>query len=151
MGELPAEVPERADSGAAVRVPTVVSEGQCANPVDDRDQSDVRAGATYEKDGLRIDFEAYEVVLNDSKLRLTLREFKLLRFFVESPKRVFSREQILEALWGRNSSVAPRTIDVHIRRLRKRIERDDARPELIVTVRGVGYKFDDRALARRAG
>jgi two-component system alkaline phosphatase synthesis response regulator PhoP len=98
---------------------------------------------------LRIDFDAYEVFLNDRKIDLTLREFNLLRFLVESPNRVFSRVQILDSVWGGNTRITPRAIDVHIRRLRKRLELDDARPELIVTVRGVGYKFDDRVLISR--
>jgi len=51
-------------------------------------------------------------------------------------------------VWGQDTYVEPRTVDVHIRRLRTRVERDDAHPELIVTVRGVGYKFNDRALER---
>jgi DNA-binding response OmpR family regulator len=77
---------------------------------------------------------------------LSLREFELLRFFVRSPNRVFDRLQILDLVWGHDTYVEPRTVDVHVRRLRARIERDDARPELLVTVRGVGYKFNDRAL-----
>jgi DNA-binding response OmpR family regulator len=111
--------------------------------------SATRTRPTYEKGYLRIDFDAYEVFLNDRKIDLTLREFNLLRFLVESPNRVFSRVQILDSVWGGNTRITPRAIDVHIRRLRKRLELDDARPELIVTVRGVGYKFDDRVLISR--
>jgi len=70
----------------------------------------------------------------------------LLRFFVRAPHRTFDRLQILDLVWGPDTYVEPRTVDVHIRRLRKHIERDDANPELIRTVRGVGYRFDDRAL-----
>jgi len=106
--------------------------------------------ALYEKAGLRIDFDAYEMFVDDRRIGLTLREFTLLRFFVASPNRALTREQILDGVWGANSRVGPRTIDVHIRRLRKRIERDSACPEFIVTVRGVGCKFDERTLAARA-
>ncbi|MCK6555782.1 response regulator transcription factor [Candidatus Binatia bacterium] len=100
----------------------------------------------YEKGRLRIDFDRYEVFVDGKSVELSLREFELLRFFVRSPNRVFDRLQILDLVWGHETHVEPRTVDVHVRRLRTRIERDDAHPELIVTVRGVGYKFNDRAL-----
>ncbi len=100
----------------------------------------------YQKGRLRLDCERYEVTLDGKPLDLSLREFELLRFFVRSPNRVYDRLQILDLVWGQDTYVEPRTVDVHIRRLRARIERDDAHPELIVTVRGVGYKFNDRAL-----
>jgi phosphate regulon transcriptional regulator PhoB len=102
----------------------------------------------YEKGRLRIDFDTYEVALDGNAVELSLREFELLRFFVRSPNRVFDRLQILDLVWGQDTNVEPRTVDVHVRRLRKLIERDDAHPELILTVRGVGYKFNDRALER---
>lgn len=106
-----------------------------------------RPPEVYEKGRLRVDFDTYEVFLDGKKIDLSLREFELLRFFVRSPNRVYDRLQILDLVWGQDTHVEPRTVDVHVRRLRKRIERDDARPELILTVRGVGYKFNDRALA----
>jgi len=105
-----------------------------------------RPHEVYEKGRLHIDFDTYEVRLDDKKVDLSLREFELLRFFARYPNRVFDRLQILDLVWGQDTYVEPRTVDVHVRRLRARIERDDANPELIVTVRGVGYKFDDRAL-----
>ncbi len=100
----------------------------------------------YQRGGLRIDFDTYEVYLDDQRVELSLREFELLRFFVQHPNRVYERSQLLELVWGPDTYVEPRTIDVHIRRLRRRIERDDSTPELIVTVRGVGYMFDERRL-----
>lgn len=102
--------------------------------------------AVYAKGRLRINFETYEVMLEGKVLELTLREFELLRLFVRAPNRVFDRLQILDLVWGQEAFVEPRTVDVHVCRLRARIERDDAHPELIVTVRGVGYKFDEHAL-----
>ncbi len=102
--------------------------------------------SVYEKGRLRINFETYEVTLDGKVIELTLREFELLRFFVRAPNRVFDRLQILDLVWGQEAFVEPRTVDVHVRRLRTRIERDSANPELIVTVRGVRYKFDERAL-----
>lgn len=100
----------------------------------------------YEKGRLRIDFDTYEVFLDGKKIDLSLREFELLRFFVRSPNRVYDRLQILDLVWGQDTYVEPRTVDVHVRRLRMRIERDDSQPELICTVRGVGYRFNERAL-----
>ena len=105
-----------------------------------------RAHDVYQKGRLRLDFDTYEVTLDGKPVELSLREFELLRFFVRSPNRVYDRLQILDLVWGQDTYVEPRTVDVHVRRLRARIERDDAHPELILTVRGVGYKFNDRAL-----
>jgi len=100
----------------------------------------------YEKGRLRIDFSTYEVFVDGVKHDLALREFELLRFFVQHPLRVYSREQLLDLVWGRDTFVEPRTVDVHVRRLRQQIERDDANPELILTVRSVGYRFTPDAL-----
>jgi DNA-binding response OmpR family regulator len=100
----------------------------------------------YHRGRLRIDFDTYQVFLDDAGVELSLREFELLAFFVRHPNRVFERAQLLDMVWGRDTYVEPRTVDVHVRRLRMRIERDDARPELMVTLRGVGYKFNDAAL-----
>ena len=105
-----------------------------------------RPHEVYERGRLRIDFDTYEVLVDGRRATLSLREFELLKFFVRSPNRVFDRLQILDLVWGQDTYVEPRTVDVHVRRLRLRIERDPAEPELIVTVRGVGYKFDERAL-----
>jgi two-component system alkaline phosphatase synthesis response regulator PhoP len=100
----------------------------------------------FERGRLRMDFDTYEVFIAERPASLSLREFELLKFFVRNPYRVYDRLQLLDLVWGQDVHVEPRTVDVHIRRLRKRIERDDASPELIVTVRGVGYKFNPDAL-----
>jgi len=100
----------------------------------------------FERGRLRIDFDTYEVFVDGSRANLSLREFELLKFFAQHPYRVYDRLQLLDLVWGRDTHVEPRTVDVHIRRLRKRVERDDAVPDLIVTVRGVGYKFNPDAL-----
>jgi two-component system alkaline phosphatase synthesis response regulator PhoP len=100
----------------------------------------------YHKGRLRIDYNTYEATIDGRAVELGLREFELLKFFVQYPHRVFSRTQILDLVWGQDVYVEPRTVDVHIRRLRQRIERDDANPTLILTVRGVGYKFNPDAL-----
>jgi two-component system alkaline phosphatase synthesis response regulator PhoP len=98
----------------------------------------------FEFKGLRIDFKSYEVTVNGRNVDLSPTEFKLLRFLSQNPGRVYSRDQILDRVWGDESYVEPRTVDVHIRRLRSRIEHDESSPDYIVTVRGAGYKFMDR-------
>jgi phosphate regulon transcriptional regulator PhoB len=100
----------------------------------------------YDKGGLKIDFTTYEVFARGKSVKLTLKEFELLRFLVQNPNRVLSRDQLLDRVWGGETFVTPRTVDVHIRRLRKAIEKDDSKPRWILTLRGVGYKFDEKAL-----
>ena len=75
--------------------------------------------------------------------QLTYVEFELLRTLASSPGRVFTRQMLLEAIWGGSDYRDPRTIDVHVRHLREKLERDAREPELILTVRGVGYRFRD--------
>jgi DNA-binding response OmpR family regulator len=97
---------------------------------------------TYERGRLRIDFAAYQVLVDGGPRDLPLREFELLAFLVKHPMRVFTREQLLDLVWGPGSDSEARTIDVHIHRLRAQLEQDEINPRLIVTVRGVGYRFD---------
>jgi phosphate regulon transcriptional regulator PhoB len=101
---------------------------------------------SYTKGPLRIDFSTYEVFVRGKTIKLTLKEFELLRFLVQNPSRVLSRDQLLDRVWGGETFVTPRTVDVHIRRLRKAIEKDDRKPQWILTLRGVGYKFDEKAV-----
>jgi two-component system alkaline phosphatase synthesis response regulator PhoP len=104
-----------------------------------------RPAAIYQHGRLKINFDSHEAWLG-KLLDLSLREFELLKFFVRNPNRVYDRLTILDLVWGNDTYVEPRTVDVHVRRLRLLVERDPARPELIHTVRGVGYKFNDHAL-----
>lgn len=112
-----------------------------ANPVGEQ-----TSPGAYERGRLKIDFGTYEVFVDGKRKELALREFELLRFFVQHPMRVYSREQLLDLVWGRDTFVEPRTVDVHVRRLRQQVERDDANPELILTVRSVGYRFNPEGL-----
>lgn len=105
-----------------------------------------RAAELFYKGPLRINFSTYEVFVGQRPVKLTLKEFELLRFLVQNPNRVLSRDQLLDRVWGGEVYVDPRTVDVHIRRLRKAIEKNDSKPKWLLTVRGVGYKFNDRAL-----
>ena len=84
------------------------------------------------------------VELGRTPVQLTYVEFELLRALAGYPGRVFSRQSLLEALWGSADYRDPRTIDVHVRHLREKLESDPARPEYILTVRGAGYRFRDR-------
>ncbi len=92
---------------------------------------------------LTIDFEKRSVVVRGESVRLTYVEFEILAALARAPGRVFSRTMLLERVWGDASYRDPRTIDVHIRHLREKLEEESKTPELILTVRGVGYRFRD--------
>jgi DNA-binding response OmpR family regulator len=92
-------------------------------------------------DGLRIDPARRTVEVDGTAVQLTYVEFELLRALAQRPGRVFSRQALLEALWGGSEYREPRTIDVHVRHLREKLERDPRDPRYILTVRGVGYRF----------
>ena len=93
--------------------------------------------------GLLVDIPRRTVEVRGARVQLTYVEFELLRALMTHPGRVFSRRMLLEALWGTADFRDPRTIDVHIRHLREKIEADSHRPETILTVRSVGYRFRD--------
>jgi DNA-binding response OmpR family regulator len=90
---------------------------------------------------LRIDFERREVTIDGQPAPLTFVEFEVLSALAASPGRVHSRELLLERVWGDSGYRDPRTIDVHIRHLREKLEPDPKHPEYLLTVRGVGYSF----------
>jgi DNA-binding response OmpR family regulator len=92
---------------------------------------------------LQIDFEKRSVVARGAPVRLTYVEFEILAALARAPGRVFSRTMLLERVWGDAAYRDPRTIDVHIRHLREKLEAEPKTPELILTVRGVGYRFRD--------
>jgi DNA-binding response OmpR family regulator len=92
---------------------------------------------------LSIDFEKRSVVVRSESVRLTYVEFEIIAALARAPGRVFSRTMLLERVWGDASYRDPRTIDVHIRHLREKLEEEPKTPELILTVRGVGYRFRD--------
>ena len=90
---------------------------------------------------LEIDMNRYEVRKNGSALDLTLREFELLKYLAEHEDKVFSREQLLEEVWGYEYYGDIRTVDVTVRRLREKLEDDPGEPRYIMTKRGIGYHF----------
>ena len=93
---------------------------------------------------LVIDRERYLVTVKGKPVKLSATEFKLLLYLAERRGKVFNREQLLDAVWSDEAFVEPRTVDVHIRRLRAQIEEDPAHPRYIKTLRGIGYFFDGK-------
>jgi two-component system phosphate regulon response regulator PhoB len=93
----------------------------------------------------KLDRTAHRVFLGGRELSLTSTEFNLLEFFVTHRGRAYSRNQLLEAVWGEQRYVTPRTVDVHVRRLREQIEEQPESPRRLTTVRGFGYRFEEPA------
>lgn len=96
-----------------------------------------------ERGDLKIDFAKRQTDLAGKPITLTFVEFEILSALARSPGRVFTRDMLLDRVWGDSSFRDPRTIDVHIRHLREKIEPDAKKPEYLLTVRGVGYRFKD--------
>ncbi|MBA4293951.1 DNA-binding response regulator [bacterium] len=94
-----------------------------------------------ESGNLRIDPRTHEAWLDDKTVQLSPKEFALLYFLVRHKGQVFSREILLDRVWGQDAYVSARTVDVHVRWLRERVETEPSRPDRLLTVRGVGYKF----------
>jgi DNA-binding response OmpR family regulator len=97
--------------------------------------------------GLELDAASRQVRLNGMPLALTATEFRLLEFLMSRPGVVFSREQLLNAVWGQDRAITDRAVDVYILRLRQKIEIDPAAPSLIHSVRGFGYTFEPRRVS----
>ena len=91
---------------------------------------------------LTADFDKREILVNDKKLDLTLKEFELLEILIRNKGKILTRDTLLDKIWGYEYIGETRTVDVHIRYLRKKIELDDKNPKLIETIRGVGYRFN---------
>jgi len=104
---------------------------------------DLGANEPIRAGGLEIDFERRSVTLSGKPVQLTYVEFEILAALAGSPGRVFTREMLLEHIWGDSTYRDPRTVDVHIRHLREKLESDAKDPEYLFTVRGVGYRFRD--------
>lgn len=101
------------------------------------------AGDMFEFKGLAVNYGSCLVTLDGRPVTLSPTELKLLFFFTRNPGRVYSRDQILNNVWGDDTFITDRTVDVHVRRLRSQIEKDMEHPRYILTVRGFGYKFND--------
>ena len=93
-------------------------------------------------DGLTIDPNTRQVVMDDREVALTAREFDLLYLMARHPRQVFNRDRLLDLVWGVSEYIDPSTVTVHVRRLREKLEADPSLPRYILTVWGVGYKFE---------
>jgi len=120
------------------RVKALLRRAAAPRPGERRDDEVIEQGE------LRIDVPRRTVEVRGHAVQLTFVEFELLRVLASAPGRVFSRRQLLEKLRGGADYREPRTIDVHVRHLREKIEADPHEPQLILTVRGVGYRFHER-------
>jgi len=100
------------------------------------------AEGILEAGSVRMDVERHVVSVNGTKVSMPLKEFELLELLLENVNRVLTRGQIIDRVWGSNYFGDTKTLDVHIKRIRSKIEEDPARPVHILTVRGLGYKFE---------
>ena len=107
-----------------------------------RSSSDEISEEIYEIGRLKVDFEGHEVLINNEKVELTLKEFELLEILIKNKGKILRRETLLDKVWGYEYIGETRTVDVHIRYLRKKVEDDDKNPKFIETIRGVGYRFN---------
>jgi two-component system response regulator RegX3 len=105
--------------------------------------ADARSSSSILEAGpIRIDMDRHAVTVNGDPLSLPLKEFELLELLLENVNRVLTRGQIIDHVWGHDYFGDTKTLDVHVKRLRSKIEADPARPEHLITVRGLGYKFE---------
>ena len=107
-----------------------------------RSSSDEISEEIYEIGRLKVDFERHEVLINNEKVELTLKEFELLEILIKNKGKILRRETLLDKVWVYEYIGETRTVDVHIRYLRKKVEDDDKNPKFIETIRGVGYRFN---------
>jgi two-component system alkaline phosphatase synthesis response regulator PhoP len=102
---------------------------------------DNRKEEVFRSGSLEVDFHQYICRRNGIEVSLTAHEFNLLKYLIQNRGHVINRDELLNEVWGRDVFVTPHTIDTHIANLRKKIEDDPADPHLIISIRGVGYKF----------
>ncbi|MCI0686006.1 MAG: response regulator transcription factor [Sporichthyaceae bacterium] len=105
-------------------------------------EPEAQAVATVEAGPVRLDAERHVVTVNGGPVQLPLKEFELLEFLLRNSGRVLTRMQLIDRIWGSDYVGDTKTLDVHVKRLRAKIEPDPANPRHIVTVRGLGYKFE---------
>ena len=100
------------------------------------------SGSIHEFGELCVDMRRMEVTLNEEPVCLKAREFQLLRYLIERPGTAISRTELLQAVWGYSAQSSTRTVDVHIASLRRKLEKDPVSPQMIVTIKGLGYRFN---------
>jgi DNA-binding response OmpR family regulator len=106
-----------------------------------RREAGVETNTQYHAGNLRMDLDRHEVLVNGHAVDLTPKEFQILKQFLESPRRVFSRQEMLNRVWGEGYALEEHALDVHIHSLRQKIEQNPSSPTFLLTVRGVGYKL----------
>lgn len=107
-----------------------------------RDQAGAESEKALKFDSIQIDPRTRVVMVNESQVELTAKEFDMLYLLARHPKQVFTRDQLLERVWGGAEYIDPGTVTVHVRRLREKIEDDPSTPKHLLTIWGVGYKFE---------
>jgi len=107
-----------------------------------RDQPGAESERALSFDSIQIDPRTRVVMVKESQIELTAKEFDMLYLLAHHPKQVFTRDQLLERVWGRADYIDPGTVTVHVRRLREKIESEPSKPKHLLTVWGVGYKFE---------
>jgi DNA-binding response OmpR family regulator len=121
------------------RVKAALRRAGMSHQVEDGDETD----EPLDVGDLRIDFAKRSVRVRGELVQTTYVEFEILAALVRSPGRVFTRDMLLARVWGDSAYRDPRTVDVHIRHLREKLEADSKDPDFLFTVRGVGYRFRD--------
>jgi two-component system response regulator RegX3 len=117
------------------RMRAVLRRGTAIDELDD---------ATIEVGPIRMDIEHHSVTVNGDRVALPLKEFELLELLIRNAGRVLTRGQLMDRIWGANYVGDGKTLDVHVKRLRSKIEADPANPVLLTTVRGLGYRFESQ-------
>jgi DNA-binding response OmpR family regulator len=107
-----------------------------------RDQPGAESERALSFDSIQIDPRTRVVMVKESQIELTAKEFDMMYLLARHPKQVFTRDQLLERVWGGAEYIDPGTVTVHVRRLREKIEGDPSKPKHLITVWGVGYKFE---------
>ncbi len=108
-----------------------------------RPEPRIESSTYYRVGKINMDLDRHEVTVNGRLVELTPKEFQILRQFLESPNQLFSRQEMLNKVWGQGYALEEHALDVHIHSLRQKIESQPAHPKMIVTVRGIGYKLRD--------
>ena len=109
---------------------------------DNEPQEDPGSGVVLREDRVVMDVERHIVTVDGEQVPMPLKEFDLLEYLMRNAGRVLTRGQLIDRVWGSDYVGDTKTLDVHVKRLRSKIERNPSRPEVLVTVRGLGYKFE---------
>ncbi|MGM0883280.1 MAG: winged helix-turn-helix domain-containing protein [Bacillota bacterium] len=108
-----------------------------------RSRQNEETSATISSEHVQLRIDAHEVYVDGTRVELSTKEFQLLAYLMQNARQVLTTERLLSHIWGYESSLDTKTLQVHIGHLRKKIERNPAAPSRIITIRGIGYKFDE--------